>query len=306
MMAVAAPHLPTGGDWTYEVKWDGYRALAIADGSRRRMLSRNLKDLTGDYPSLAPALARVPDGAILDGEIVALNADGRPSFQALQHRATGALHVAYYVFDLLHLGSRDLAARPLEDRRRELARIELAPPFYLSEPLPGSVTEIEAAVRRLGLEGVVAKKRRSRYEAGKRSDSWVKVKFSARQEFVVGGYKPAGDLFDSLLVGYYDGRALKYAGKVRAGLTPYVRAAVFDRIAPFATPRCPFVNLPTGKTSHWGEGITAEDMKTLKWIRPRVVVEVAFTEWTRDASLRHASFVGVREDKDPRTVRRET
>jgi bifunctional non-homologous end joining protein LigD len=133
----------------------------------------------------------------------------------------------------------------------------------------------------------------------------VKVKFSRRQEFVVGGYKPAGDIFDSLLVGYYEGHELRFAGKVRAGFTPRTRSAVFERIRRLSTRNCPFTNLPTTKTSHWGEGITAEDMTTLRWVKPSLVVEVAFTEWTRDGNLRHASFVAVREDKPAREVRKD-
>jgi bifunctional non-homologous end joining protein LigD len=132
------------------------------------------------------------------------------------------------------------------------------------------------------------------------------VKFSKRQEFVIGGYKPAGHTFDSVLVGYYDEGKLYYAGKVRAGFTPSTRVDVWKRLAP-GVPRCPFVNLPnsTGK-SHWGEGITAQDMLALKWVKPHVVVEVSFTEWTAGDNLRHAAFVGLREDKRAPDVRRES
>jgi bifunctional non-homologous end joining protein LigD len=135
----------------------------------------------------------------------------------------------------------------------------------------------------------------------------VKVKFARRQEFVVGGFKPdGGGGFDSLLVGYYEGRALKFAGKVRAGFTPRTRAALFEALAPLAAPKCPFANLPTSKTSHWGEGVTAEEMESLRWVTPKIVIEVTFTEWTRDGNLRHASFAGVRSDKAARGVHRET
>ena len=145
---------------------------------------------------------------------------------------------------------------------------------------------------------MVAKRLDSIYEPGIRTRNWVKVKFSKRQEFVIGGYKPAGNAFDSVLVGYYDGRKFYYAGKVRAGFTPTSRRDVWSRIDGSQVAKCPFVNLPnsTGK-SHWGEGITAEDMMTLRWVRPRVVIEVAFTEWTAGGNLRHASFAGARHDK---------
>jgi bifunctional non-homologous end joining protein LigD len=168
--------------------------------------------------------------------------------------------------------------------------------------------QIEAAVRGLGLEGVVAKRLGSRYERGKRSDAWVKVKFSKRQEFVIGRFKPAGDNLDSILVGYYEGKKLLYARKVRAGFTPHLRADVFELMKNIRISRSPFANLPNslGETSHWGEGITADEMKTLAWVKSLVVVEVAFTEWTHEGNLRHAAFVGVRKDKAAREVSRES
>jgi bifunctional non-homologous end joining protein LigD len=242
---------------------------------------------------------------LLDGEVVAVDAGGHPSFQALQHRASTPLTLVYYVFDVLALNGRDLKATPLETRRSILARLPLTAPILRSDPLPGTPQQIEHAVRALGLEGVVAKRLDSRYEPGRRSDAWLKVKFSLRQEFVIGGCKPAGDTFDSILVGYYKGRELWYASKVRAGFTPAVRRELFERLRPLGVTRCPFANLPTGKTSQWGEGVTAEEMKTLRWVRPKLVAEIAFTEWTREGSLRHATFVGLREDKPARRVRRE-
>jgi bifunctional non-homologous end joining protein LigD len=195
---------------------------------------------------------------------------------------------------------------PLDDRRSELDRLRLAAPLLRSEPLPGTPEQIVRAVRRLKLEGVVAKRRDSIYQPGKRTPSWVKVRFVNRQEFVVGGYKPAGANFDSILVGYYERDALRFAGKVRAGFTPPVRADLFGRLGPLTSSRCPFANLPTSATSHWGEGLTEAEMRKLRWVRPALVVEVAFTEWTRGANLRHAAFVGVRDDKMAREVRRET
>jgi len=213
----------------------------------------------------------------------------------------------FYAFDLLSVDGRDLIGLPLDDRRAALGRTVKGSSVLLSEPLPGTPEQIEKAVRELGLEGVVAKRRHSKYEPGKRSDAWIKVKFARRQEFVVGGYKPADATFDSILVGYYDRRSFLYAGKVRAGFTPHARADVFARLRPLGTGNCPFANLPNsgGRKSHWGEGITAEEMMLLVWVRPAIVVEVAFTEWTLDGNLRHASFVAVRSDKSPRDVVRE-
>jgi bifunctional non-homologous end joining protein LigD len=304
MLATSAASLPEGAEWTYEVKWDGYRTLVRKDGRRVTLLSRNLKDATNLYPTIARAAAGVrAETALLDGEIVALDERGHPSFQALHHQQAHVL--VYYAFDLLHLDGRDLLKRPLEERRAALTPVIDGTHILRSEPLPGTPARIEAAVRGLELEGVIAKRAHSVYEPGRRSTSWVKVKFNRRQEFVIGGFKPGGTTFESLLLGYYQGRKLLYASKVRAGLTPRMKADILARIAPLETPRCPFANLPTGGTGHWGEGITEADMLKLHWVKPQVVVEVSFVEWTRDHLLRHAQFLGIRDDKKAREVVRE-
>src|SRR5579871_2085218 len=307
MLATAATQLPRGPDWTYEVKWDGYRALAVKAPSGVQLISRNQKALTNDYPAVVKAINALPVGSvILDGEIVALDADGRPSFQALQHRRTSALAVVYYAFDLLAVDEVSLLRAPLEERRRRLKALVRGSNVLLSDALPGSPEHIESEIRKLRLEGVVAKRRDSVYVPGDRSAAWVKVKFSPRQEFVIGGYKPNASNFDSILVGYFEKRSLKFAGRVRAGFTPHLRAEVMRRIADEPTSRCPFVNLPNsaGK-SHWGEGIIADDMKTMRWVKPTVVVEIGFVEWTAEGLLRHSTFVGIRDDKRPSAVRRE-
>jgi bifunctional non-homologous end joining protein LigD len=307
MMAVPSTTLPVGADWTYEVKWDGYRALAVKRGQKLALQSRNLKDFTAAYPSVIQELRTIRAGdAIIDGEIVALDSSGRPSFQALQHRFN-AYTIVFYAFDLLHLDGRDLTREPLETRRELLSSVADGSNLLLSTPLPGTPDEIVAAVKGLGLEGVVAKRRGSIYTPERRNDAWIKVRFSRRQEFVIGGFKADGKSFDSVLVGYYEkpGRLL-YAGKVRAGFTPALRKAVYEQVAPLRARSCPFANLPSGTSSHWSEGVTAEEMTTLTWVRPAVVAEIAFTEWTRDANLRHAAFVALREDKAPKDVRRET
>jgi bifunctional non-homologous end joining protein LigD len=304
MLATAAAKLPAGSEWTYEVKWDGYRTLALKSGPRVTLWSRNLKDVTAQYASVAQSIARLPAKVVLlDGEVVALDQDGRPSFQALHHQA--AYTLVYYAFDALHFNGRDLLAAPLDKRRTVLARVLKDTSILNSEPLPGTPDQIEGAVRGLRLEGVVAKRRKSLYEPGRRSASWIKVKFNRRQEFVIGGFKPNAGDFESLVVGYYDGRTLRFAGRVRAGLTPRIRAEIFRRIAPDQISRCPFADLPTTKSGHWGEGVTAEDMTKLRWVKPRVVVEVSFVEWTRDGVLRHSEFVAIRDDKRPSGVGRE-
>jgi bifunctional non-homologous end joining protein LigD len=261
-----------------------------------------------------------------------LDPAGRPSFQALHHLSTSGFSLVYYAFDLLHLAGRDLMRAPLEERRAALRDAVAGSGVLLSDTLPGTPRQIEAAVRRLQLEGVVAKRRRSRYEPGRRSDAWVKVRFAKHQELVIGGYKPNSSTFDSLLVGYYEGestrrpaptaaehrglhagedprvgrgRRLLCAGKVRNGFTAHLRAAIFDRLRSIAINTCPFTNLPTTTSGHWGEGITAEEMHALRWVKPQLVAEIAFVEWTRDGSLRHATFLGLRDDKKAKDVQRE-
>src|SRR5438046_832116 len=219
MLASLRSAVPTGARWSYEVKWDGYRTLAVKDGARVTLYSRNLKDATTQYPTIARAMGTLSaKTVILDGELVAVDAAGRPSFQALHHQAAHTL--AYYVFDALHLDGRDVMAAPLVERRTTLARLSLHTPILRSDPLPGTAAQIEEAVRNLGLEGIVAKRTDSRYEAGKRSGAWIKVKFQQRQELVIGGFTEDGDWVDALVVGYHEGRRLLSAGKVRAGLTP--------------------------------------------------------------------------------------
>jgi bifunctional non-homologous end joining protein LigD len=304
MLASSAAQLPRGAGWSYEVKWDGYRTLALKDGSRVKLLSRNLKDATRLYPAVTLKVGRLrADSVLVDGEVVAVDEDGRPSFQALHHQAAHTL--VYYAFDLLHLDGRDLTASPLDERRDLLAKVLKESGLLRSEPLPGTPEQIEKAVRELHLEGVVAKLRNSRYEPGKRSRAWVKVKFNRRQEFVVGGFKPLAGGFESLLVGYYKGRKLMFASKVRAGLTAHIRAQLFPLLKSLQQPKWPFANVPSSKTGLWGEGISAEDMGALRWVKPKIVVEVSFVEWTRDGLLRHPEFVGLRDDKSPREIRRE-
>jgi bifunctional non-homologous end joining protein LigD len=303
MMAVSAAEVPDGPGWSYEVKWDGYRAQAIKQGPVVSLASRNLKNITRQFPAVARAAAGLRAKAlVLDGEIVAIDGEGRPSFQALHHAATEGLSIVYYAFDLLHLNGRDLLRDPLDERRAALREVVEGSDVLLSEPLPGSPVQIADAVRGLGLEGVIAKRTQSTYTPGRRSDSWVKVRFARHQELVIGGYRPSADTFDSLIVGYYEGRRLLCAAKVRNGFTPRLRAQVFDRLRRIPVPRCPFANLPSTRSGHWGEGITADEMALLQWVKPTQVAEISFAEWTRDGSLRHAAFMALRDDKNARDV----
>jgi bifunctional non-homologous end joining protein LigD len=306
MLASAADQLPVGAKWTYEIKWDGYRALAVKEGASVRLISRNQKHLTANYPAVVSAVQSIKEKSVLlDGEIVALDANGRPSFQALQHRSTGGLVIAYVAFDVLMVGNKSLIAEPLSTRRKRLHAVLSGSGVMQSEPLPGNPADIERAIRGFGLEGVVAKRDDSTYRPGQRTDAWVKVKFSPRQEFVIGGYKPNGRSIDSVVVGYYEERTLRFAAQVRNGFTPHVRAELRRRLEPLRIAACPFANLPNAdRPKHWGSGITAEDMSKFQWVKPREVVEVAFVEWTLDGVLRHPRFVAFRSDKPAKDVHR--
>lgn len=306
MTAKVVTTLPEGPEWLYELKLDGYRALLMKRDGHVRVRSRNEKPLA--YPEVERAAERLKaTSVVLDGEIVAVDRHGRPSFQALQHRSAHPDHaIVFYAFDVLHLNGRDLTPLPLDARRTHLPKIVKDSGVLISQELPGTAEQVIAAVQRLGLEGVIAKRRSSRYDAGQRGGAWVKLKLDKQQEFVVGGYRPGTHGVDALLVGYYEGKALKFAGKVRAGFTPHVRRDVFQQLKALRQATCPFADLPNSQTSHWGGGVTAEEMDEMQWLEPKLVAQIRFVEWTADGHLRHAAFLGLRTDKGARDVRRET
>jgi bifunctional non-homologous end joining protein LigD len=311
MKATAVTELPEEGDWIYEIKWDGYRALALKDAEKVRLLSLKEKDLTSDFPNVADALTRLAaQSAVVDGEIVAVDAEGRPSFQVLQNRKKlgRGWDIVYYAFDLVNLDGHDLQRLPLHDRKAKLKKLIAAtnsPVVRYSAELSGTQAAVIRAVAKTGLEGVVAKKRDSVYRAGTRVTTWLKLKLNKVQEFVIVGYKPDAGSFQSILVGYYDAKKLIFAGKVRQGFNPVGRARLLQAMKPFVTATCPFANLPTSRKSHFGEGITVEEMAELCWLKPKLVAQISFTEWTNYGLLRHAAFEGLRDDKFPREVVRE-
>ena len=305
MTATIVSALPEGPDWLYEVKLDGYRALVTKHGGQVRVRSRRERPLV--YPEIEAAAEQLKAASVvLDGEIVAVDHQGRPSFQALQHRGAHPGHaVVFYAFDVLHFNGADLTGLPLDKRRAYLPGIVEGSGVLVSEELPGTAPQVIAAVQQLGLEGVIAKRRDSRYDA-QRSGAWVKLKLDKQQEFVIGGYRPGTHGVDALLAGYYEGKALKFAGKVRAGFTPHIRREVFARLAPLRQATCPFADLPSSRASHWGAGVTAEEMAEMQWVAPTLVAQIRFVEWTAEGHLRHAAFLGLRSDKRARGVARET
>jgi bifunctional non-homologous end joining protein LigD len=308
MKATAVTELPNGDEWIYEVKWDGYRALGLKHGGKARLLSLKDKDLTSDFPAVADAVRSI--GAVtatIDGEIVAVDSKGCPSFQALQNRASlgNDWQVVYYAFDLLNLEGEDWTKKPLHERKEKLREILEDSDVRYNANLSGSPEAILRTIESARLEGIIAKKRDSLYRAGTRVTTWLKFKINKAQEFVIGGYKPDAKSFQSILVGYYEAKRLLFAGKVRQGFNSYVRAKLLEAMRPCLTSKCPFANLPASRTSHFGEGITTEEMKELCWLKPKLVAQISFTEWTNYGLLRHATFEGLRDDKEPRSVVRE-
>jgi len=308
MQCKAVRELPEGGDWTFEVKFDGYRCIALKTGGKATLYSRTEKKLNDRFPTLATALAELPGDFAVDGEIVALDARGRPSFQLLQNSGSARPAIFFYVFDLLHRDGQDLRRAPIEQRREKLGELLATPtdPLRLSPLLPAPAGEILEAVEKLGLEGVVGKRRNSIYEPGERTGAWIKRRTNRVQEFVIGGYVPGPRGFDMLIVGLYEKKRLLYVAKLKDGFVPRTRNDIFRALKKLGTEDCPFANLPEGKASRWGETLTAEKMKDCRWVKPELVCQVAFVEWTDAGKLRHGSFVAMRDDKKPGTVVRET
>jgi bifunctional non-homologous end joining protein LigD len=266
------------------------------------------KNLSSDFPAIVEAVRDLTaDVVLIDGEIVAVDKRGRPSFQMLQNRASLGRNwqIVYYAFDLLELEGKDWKTRPLTERKERLQQVVFASQVRYNAELPGSAEAVMRTVRQAGLEGVIAKRRNSIYRASTRSNNWLKLKLEQSQEFVIGGYNPDSGSFQSILVGYYEADKLMFAGKVRQGFNPALRTTLLNKLKPLLTSRCSFHNLPTSKKGHFGEGITADDMKRLLWLKPKLVAQVRFTEWTSYGLLRHATFVGLRPDKEPDEVTRE-
>jgi bifunctional non-homologous end joining protein LigD len=299
--------LPDGPDWTYEIKLDGFRLEAVKTRGDVTLYSRRKNPLNRKFPYIAAALADLPDATVIDGEVVALDESGRSDFNLLQNFRSAEASIHYYVFDILVLRGKLLTELPLIERRRILTRT-LQPNDHVSLSAVDnrSAATMLKFVRQHGLEGVIAKRSDGVYEPGRRTGAWSKYRINLGQEFVVGGYTPGGNGFDALIVGFYRGKDLIYAARVRAGFIPATRREVFAQIKHLKTPKCPFVNLPETADGRWGQGLTAAKMKECVWLKPEAVVRIDFLEWTGADHLRHTKYVAMRNDKDARTVVRET
>ena len=313
MLAVPVAKPFDDEDWLYEIKWDGYRAVAFLDGKSVRLVSRNQNDLTAAYPELheIPRYVKART-AVLDGEIVALDEQGRSSFSLMQQR-TGAgegrrirrtrddIPVVYYVFDLLYLDGYDLMQVELEERKQLLASILLSNELVrYSEHWVGRGTALFEAARQRGLEGILAKLRRSHYQQ-KRSREWLKIKVVQQQECVIGGYtEPRGarENFGSLVLGLYDDKGrLVPVGQAGSGFTEDIHAQMWRRLQPLKTSRNPFF----GKV---------ESDRRVYYVKPELVAEIRFTEWTHEGQsgaikMRAPVFQGLRFDKPPNACRFE-
>ena len=299
--------LPEGADWLYELKLDGYRALSIKTAAGVQFRSRNDNDFSLRYPAIAKSLASLPDETVIDGEVVAVDESGRPSFNILQNYGSSKAPILYYVFDVLVLAGRDLMGLPLSTRRDLLDRhilSKLSESIRESPELKAGLRDLVASVRAQGLEGLVAKRRDSRYEPGQRSGAWRKMRINKGQEFVIAGYTVGGATFDALVFGYYEGSKLLYVSRTRNGFTPRVREELVKRFRGLEITECPFANLPEARSGRWGQGLTAEKMAECRWLEPVLVGQFEFTEWTPDNHLRHSRFVTLREDKNARDVGR--
>jgi len=295
-------HITSGA--TEEIKLDGYRAIAVKSGPTINLYSRRGKSFNSQYPYLVEALGELPEGTVVDGEVVALDDAGRPNFNLLQQFRSQASRICYFIFDLLICNDRDLTRLPLSERRKLMkSALKIrSPRIRISEQFEVSANDMLAAVRQQQLEGVVGKRKDSFYEPGKRTGAWIKYRVNRGQELVIGGYIPGPHGFDSLIVGYYQDKELMYVARVRNGFVPALRRQVFERIRHLTSPVMPFANLPDEHPSRWGKNLTAEKMKECVWLRPEAVAQIEFLEWTAADRLRHAKFVGLREDKDARRV----
>jgi bifunctional non-homologous end joining protein LigD len=300
MLATLADDVPPGKGWSFEVKFDGYRALAYLRGSDARLVSRNGNDLTTRFGNVARALSssiKTPD-CVLDGEVCALDEEGRSSFSAMQ-QGSGA--IVYYVFDVLDVEGTPVVDRPLEERRKELVRLldRRNRTVLLSEVFddgPG----LKKAAAEQNLEGIVAKKAGSRYEPGRRSRNWLKIKAHGRQEFIVAGYtrgkgRRSGTL-GSLVLAVSGEKGLEYVGNVGTGFTEKEIDKLLKKLRPLERASSPFGFVPKMPK------VRRDD---IVWVEPRLVCEVEFAEWTHDGRLRAPSYKGLREDKEAEEVHRE-
>jgi bifunctional non-homologous end joining protein LigD len=302
MLATLAKDVPPGNEWLFEVKWDGYRAIADVHGGEVTLTSRKGNDLTGRFESVAKAIERAvktPD-CVLDGEVCALDDEGRATFSAMQQGKSGTRYV-FVAFDVLEVEGEPLVDRPLTERQERLATLidRRNRTVQLSDPFDDGPALFKAAQEQQ-FEGIVAKKRDSRYFPGKRSREWLKIKTHGKQEFVIAGYTRGqgrrSGRFGSLILGYRQGDELVYAGNVGTGFTDQEIDRLLSKLKPLERKASPFREVPK---------MPKVRRDAIVWVEPKLVAEIEFVEWTHDGRLRAPSYQGLREDKEAEDVRRE-
>jgi bifunctional non-homologous end joining protein LigD len=305
-MKAVTGDLPSDDDaWAFEIKWDGYRTIAHVDGGHLRLQNIKQPDVTARYPELAGlGVAVNAPSAVLDGEVVVIGPDGRPSFGLIQLHE---LPASYVLFDVLEVGGQDTTGLAYERRRALLADlVEPGPTWRVGDWEVGGGSALFEATAALDLEGVVAKRLGSTYQPGRRSPSWRKVKHRKRQEVVVGGFTKGeggrSSTFGALLVGVYDGPVLRFAGAVGTGFDQRLLEDLTGQLRAMVVPDTPFAAPVGPAATHVG---WRQVVRTATWVRPELVAEVAFAEWTSDGVLRHPAFIGLRDDKDATEVVRE-
>jgi len=295
--------------WLYELKWDGYRALSYINNGKIDIRSRNNKSFNETYYPVYNALKQWDVKAVVDGEIAVVDENGFSDFadlQAWRSEADGQL--MYYVFDLLWLDGVDLMQQPLIERRNLLRSI--MPPddgiIRLSENFDASGAELFAATHKIGLEGIIAKKSDSKYVPGTRSKEWLKIKTEQRQEAIIGGYtlnEGTNKLFSALLLGLHENGEFRFIGPVGTGFNKKMQEEILRKLQPLVIKKCPFSEEPDyNKPSRFRPNPPKAEVT---WVSPKVVVEISYRELTKDGSIRHPSFKGLREDKTAKEVRRE-
>jgi DNA ligase D-like protein (predicted ligase) len=306
MECLAVSKLPNAAHWIWEIKIDGYRAIAVKSEEGVTLYSRTRKSFNRQFSYIVEALSDLPSGTAVDGELVAIDETGRPDFNLLQNFPSAASRIQYHIFDLLCLKNRDTTKLPLIERRELLKSLSFEDKrIKIVDYVEAQPAELLTAVRAQQLEGIIGKRKDSLYESGKRTGTWIKHRLNSGQKLVIVGCVPGTHGLDAIIVGFYRRKDLLYAARVRNGFVPASRRQLFEKLRLLVSPECPFVNLPETHRSRWGEGLTAEDMQKCVWLRPELVAQIEFLEWTASDHLRHSKFVGLREDKDPRCVVKE-
>lgn len=298
MLTTAVDKAFSNKDWVFELKLDGYRAIAEIQKNKSLLYSRNGLSMAERYPSIVTALEKIKTEAILDGEIVLLNEQGRPDFQKLQsYEKANKFHLVYYVFDLLSLSGKDLKQLPLVERKKLLKNLlKKTYPIIYCDHIETKGEELFDSIREKDLEGIIAKKKDSSYLPGTRSREWLKIKNQKSQEAIIIGFtQPRGGRlhFGSILLAQYKNKKLKYIGHAGTGFSDKTLSALMKKLKPLATTRSPV-------------DARIKTNSPVTWIKPKLVCEISYSEITKDGIMRHPVYKGLRPEKKSRAINQET